>query len=56
MSRYPKEGCKVRVFFLIVTTALIAALGGLEIASSRGVTAADGRLPVPVESALGYWR
>lgn len=45
----------MRVFFLIVVSVLIAALGGLEVASSRAVTAA-GPLSVPEESALGYWR
>jgi hypothetical protein len=45
----------VRVFFLIVAIALIAALGGLEVASSRAVTAAV-PLPAPVESAPDYWR
>lgn len=45
----------MRVFFLIVVTALIAALGGLEVASSRAVTAAA-PLPVSVESVPGYWK
>ena len=44
----------VRVFFLIVTVALIVALGGLEVVSSRAQTVND-RLPVSVESGLDYW-
>ena len=45
----------MRVFFLIVVSVLIAALGGLEVASSWAVSSVC-PLPASVESALYYSR
>jgi len=44
----------VRVFILVVLAALIVALGGLEVVSSRHLRA--DQLPTPLESPPGYWR